>query len=150
MKIKTLVNAVITAQARVSERVAALADGIAATFEPASVAEVCRAVYGEDFKVSRAPETDAERLDKSRYEAVRYAVGRLIAEGRWPDNRKPRKPRTPKGGKPRTPKGGKTDAADAPVAIKPGDVAGMVAALRGHGWTRSQLDKLAQAIMATA
>lgn len=155
MNIKTLISNVIAAQGRVSERVDALAEGIAAAFEPATVAEVARAVYGDDFAVSRKPETDAERLDKSRYEAIRYAVSRLIADGRWPDNRKPRKPRAPKGdkgakGKPDAKGKGKPDAADATVTIKAGDVAGMVAALRGSGWTRSQLDKLAQAIMATA
>lgn len=149
MNIKTLIANVIAAQGRVSDRVDALAAGIAATFEPATVAEVARAVYGEEFAVSRKPETDAERLDKSRYEAIRYAVSRLIADGRWPDNRKPRKPRTPKpGSKSGSKSGSKADAAAATVAIKAGDVAGMVAALRGSGWTRRHLDALAQAIMA--
>lgn len=154
-KIKSLVNAVIAAQGRVGERVAALADGIHAEFEPASVAEVCRAVYGDEFKVSRKPESDAEKLDKSRYEAVRYAIGRLIADGRWPDNRKPRKPRTPKGdkggkGKPDA-KGkgkGKPDAAAATAAIKPGDTGELLGFLKAHGWTRRHLDALAQTIMA--
>lgn len=145
MNIKTLINAVITAQGRVADRVESLAEGIYVEFEPATVAEVCRAVYGDGFKVARKPETDEERADKSRYEAVRYAIGRLIADGRWPDNRKPRKPRMTK-------RGSEADAADAAaatVAIKAGDVAGMLAALHGAGWTRRQLDSLAQAIMAS-
>lgn len=139
MNIKALISNVIAAQGRVSDRVDALAAGIAATFEPATVAEVARAVYGEGFTVSRKPETDAERLDKSRYEAIRYAVSRLITNGQWPDNRKPRVPRAPKSD---------PDAAVDTVAVKAGDHAALIAQLVAAGWTRRQLDKLAQAIMA--
>lgn len=149
MNIKTLISNVIAAQGRVSDRVDALAAGIAATFEPATVAEVARAVYGEGFAVSRKPETDAERLDKSRYEAIRYAVSRLIADGQWPDNRKPRAPRAPKGKPDAKGKGkGKPDAAAATVAIKPGDTGELLGFLKAHGWTRRHLDALAQTIMA--
>ena len=94
VKLQGLVAAVVAGFAAGAK----LADGIAKAYEPATAVEVCRAIFGEDFKTVEKPTTAAERADAAKYQAVRYARGLLTKDGRWPAGKgKARKPRAGKG-----------------------------------------------------